>query len=148
MQKLHKAVEDAKKWEVYARDFYLKAAKAATDKTLRKLFLKLADQEEKHRQIIESMDPDNPMESIQEIPWVKVLEDMDTKNPETLKKQDETLRFAIDKEKKAKEKYYLMAAETKNSKLKQLFTALAIAESGHQQFLEVEKQRLNRKYSG
>lgn len=53
-----KAYEIARKAELYAREFYLKAAKSATDRQSKELFTELAEFENSHVQRLEKSKPD------------------------------------------------------------------------------------------
>ena len=143
--KLTKAyvVSHAIKNEEEAYAFYKKAADSVSHQSVKKLLMKLANEELKHKEVLQQYGVGSTQEISSDIGWLNIIDDLNTRNSESLKQVDNILKFAMDRERKTEQKYLQFAEKVEELEVKELCLGISNAETGHYNRLKSEYNRLN-----
>jgi rubrerythrin len=135
-------IAEAMRNEEDAYAFYRLASDRIDNQTLKALLTKLANEELKHKESLERyhIKPSGTFQG--DIGWMDIVDDIKTSNYSSMKQVLSILDFAMDRERKTKEKYLKFGQEAEDKELKGLCTALSTAESGHFSRLKAERIRL------
>ena len=123
--------------EIAARDFYRQAAERIADPAARDVFLSLSEDEEKHREILETF----RFDPVARVEFEKVT-DHGVAETEPLPdlgfdmKPAEAFQVAMKKEQEAMELYQRLADQCGDAEIKRLYGELAAMERGHKARLE------------
>ncbi|WAI00448.1 ferritin-like domain-containing protein [Methanogenium organophilum] len=123
--------------EVESYVFYRGIEQCTTDKTIKKIFSELADEEQTHRETLEEF-LTRPVKSFHfdEARDYKISETLDTENLSIDLKPTDAIALAIKKEEDARDMYRALAELSTDDDQKKIFTNLANMESGHKAQLE------------
>ncbi len=141
MKTIPKVLVEAIEWEYKAHLFYKEASLKEEYGAASKILEKLANEELKHKQLLERYVYEGQDFNI-DVSWmslVNVLDRRDYRHVNTILK---LLDFALDKEVKAQSKYVQMAKEISDKSLQDLCMRLSVMESGHVNLIKTEKERL------
>jgi rubrerythrin len=123
--------------EVEARKFYEDAANTLQDAYLKKLFLSLADEEKKHRDILTQIYTSNTIERyFTETRDYKVAETMDEPELSMDMQPADAFALAMKKEEAAMKQYTEMANLCDDAEKRQVFLDLAAMERDHKLKME------------
>ena len=123
--------------EVEARKFYEDAANTLQDAYLKKLFLSLAEEEKKHRDILTQIYTSNTIERyFTEMRDYKVAETMDEPELSMDMKPADAFALAMKKEEAAMKQYTEMANLCDDADKRQVFLDLAAMERDHKLKME------------
>jgi len=124
--------------EIEANAFYVNAAKAVKDKSVRAIFEDLAKDELGHMELLEGFREDPTLQMKMTKPAVdyKVAEEVALPKLTTDMKPADAIALAMKKEQQAMEAYQRMAAQCSDDSLKDIFNNLANMELGHKNRLE------------
>lgn len=124
--------------EIEANAFYVNAAKAVKDPSVRAIFEDLAKDELGHMELLEGFREDPTLQMKMSRPAVdfKVAEEVALPKLTTDMKPADAIALAMKKEQQAMEGYQRMAAQCSDDSLKDIFNNLANMELGHKNRLE------------
>jgi rubrerythrin len=123
--------------EVKAHQFYKEVAQKVKDVSLRELFRDLAEEENRHKAILESFHgPDPSIKEFPELPDYHVAETMEDPELSTDMKPADAFALAMKKEQHAMELYNWMANASADSRQKELLLELAAMERNHKSRME------------
>jgi rubrerythrin len=123
--------------ELDSYEFYLAASQKAKDKSVKKMFEELAEDELNHKKTLEEYlgSDAKPLIFAQSVDY-KVSETVEKPEPSVDMKFVETVALAMKNEQEAMEMYTLMANLSQDDEQKRIFEALATMEKGHKARLE------------
>ncbi|MGD9506801.1 MAG: ferritin family protein [Syntrophobacteraceae bacterium] len=123
--------------EQRAMDFYLQCAGRATNKGIKTFFEEMAKEEERHRELLKSLDPaglsDFKLDKVEDLQISQYL--VDVKFTDDLTYQ-EALTLSMKKEEKAYEFYSAWKGKCMHEKTAKIFEMLAQEEMKHKRSLE------------
>lgn len=123
--------------EVEAQKFYEDAAKRFGEPHLQSMFMQLADEEKKHREILKGIYISNRIgEYFDETHDYHVSEGVDTPELSTDMKPADALALAMKKEEEAMDQYTALAESCPDAAKKKVFQDLAAMERGHKLKME------------
>lgn len=118
--------------EVKAHQFYEAVAQRVKDASLKELFGDLAEEENRHKVILESFHgPDPSIKEFPELPDYHVAETMGDPELSIDMKPADAFALAMKKEQQAMELYNWMAGASADSRQKELLLELASMEKSH-----------------
>lgn len=125
--------------EAEAYDLYVTYGQLVKTPGLKKMFLELAEQEKRHREILEGIEiKDVTRYELKKIPDLKIGDFVKEEEFSPDMDYASALRLAIKREEHSLKLYNHMASGTEQPELKKLFLALAQEESKHKLRLESE----------
>ncbi len=125
--------------EAEAYNLYTTYGQKVKDPAAKTMFAELAQQEKKHREILEGVDKKDVGEyQMKKIPDLKISDFIDDQTFSSDMDFASALRLAIKREEAAFKMYHHMAEGTGDAELKKLFSVLAQEESKHKLRLENE----------
>lgn len=129
-----------------AQAFYSNLAEKADDPFMRQIFSEFAQEESRHKQLLENLDIkamsrlfDNLTKKIHDI---GMLENTPPVSPGTGMSLRDALLLAMKREEKSQNLYSLLAQSTSDNDLSLLFVGLAREEAGHRLRIEKTYQKL------
>lgn len=129
----------AVKREEEAASFYREAGGKALSPSMRQVFMRMAGEEEKHKELLTTLDvgkiTDRKVEHVPDLKIADLLVDVDYRSDLTYQ---ETLILAMKREKEAFALYNSVAENTEDEDLRKLFQILAQEEAKHKLRLETE----------
>jgi rubrerythrin len=126
------------KSEIEAHEFYKKVAERVEDKSVKKIFQDLAEDELGHRELLEKykFNPDMPMKFQAPQTDFHLAEEMELPALTTEMKPADALALAMKKEQYAVTFYQKLAAQTDDEQVKMMLLEIANMELNHKQNLE------------
>jgi rubrerythrin len=125
--------------EAEAYNLYKTYSQLTKTPGLKQMFEELAQEEQKHREILEGVEKKNVTEyKIEKIPNLKIGDFVEEQEFSPDMDYASALRFAIKREEHSLNLYNHMAEGTDDPELKKLFSALAQEEAKHKLRLETE----------
>lgn len=125
--------------EAEAYNLYKTYSQLARTPGIKTMFEELAQQEQKHREILEGVEKKNVSEyKLEKIPNLKIGDFVEEEEFSPDMDYASALRFAIKREEHSLKLYNHMAEGTDDPELKKLFSALAQEEAKHKLRLETE----------
>ncbi|MBD3389201.1 MAG: hypothetical protein GF416_08910 [Candidatus Altiarchaeales archaeon] len=138
-------LKNAVMWEVKAYEFYMRASEEVGNQSLKGLLLGLAGEELKHKEMIDRLDVGNIGVRTCGIDFIDLVGEFGSNTYEIRKSAARVLEFAMDKERKAEEKYRRLSLELDDPEAKKVCEVLAAAENCHFSLIAAELGRLHRK---
>jgi len=137
--RLDEIIEFAIEKEQQAIEFYARASETVKRANLREMLLQLAEQERGHKRRLERLEVGAASEHITgEVPDLKIAEMTDQGDISPDADYQDLLVVAMKREEKAHNLYSLLASNSTESALKELFELLAQDEARHKLALEKE----------
>lgn len=125
--------------EIEAHDFYVAASETVRRANVKEMLLDLARQEDGHRRRLEGLDPARmPEAGAKPVPDLKIADQMDNDEVTPDTDYQEVLTIAMKREEKAHNLYSILASNSTEPELKELFEVLARDEARHKLALEKE----------
>lgn len=125
--------------EKQAHDFYVAASETVRRANVKEMLLDLARQEEGHRRRLEGLDSSKmPEAGAREVPDLMIADQMDNDEVTPDIDYQDILAIAMKREEKAHNLYKVLASNSTEPYLKQLFELLAQDEARHKLSLEKE----------
>lgn len=143
---IKEVIDYAKEKEEEARYYYIEASKYTEDQNIKKLFERLAKEEENHKKVLEELKIEEIGKVVEGITLPKIKSEdikVSRKYSPDMSPQ-ELLEFAIEEEKKAFYLYTEMEEISESKKIKDLFKFLAMQEAYHKAKLEDELENLKK----
>lgn len=125
--------------EKQAHDFYVSASETVRRANVKEMLLDLAKQEEGHRKRLEGLDRAKmPDAGARPVPDLMIADQMDNEEVTADTDYQEVLTIAMKREEKAHNLYEILASNSTEPELKELFSLLARDEARHKLALEKE----------
>lgn len=143
---IKEVIDYAKEKEEEARYYYIEASKYTEDQNIKKLFERLAKEEENHKKVLEELKIEEIGKVVEGITLPKIKSEdikVSRKYSPDMSPQ-ELLEFAIEEENKAFYLYTEMEEISESKKIKDLFKFLAMQEAYHKAKLEDELENLKK----
>ncbi len=136
-EQFDRIIQDAIQGEIEASEFYAGAAERVDDPAVKKIFARLAKEEEGHRHRLQTIksDPTAKVE-FKKVQDFGVAEAQDWPKLSLDMKPADALQLSIKKEQAAMENYKALADAMDNAELKKVFLELSEMERGHKANLE------------
>lgn len=123
--------------EIEAHDFYQQVAEKVQDGYLKKMFLSFADEELKHRRLLEAFRKDEAkMIHFAHVSDFKLAETMEDQVLSINMKPADAIALAMKKEEAAMKHYQALADASNDAEQKNIFLELAEMERGHKAKME------------
>jgi rubrerythrin len=122
--------------EIEAYEFYKGVSDKVKDAGLKKIFAALADEEAKHRKLLESFTSDAKQMHFDESKDYKVSKSIEKPKLSLSMKPVDAIALAVKNEEEAMDMYTQMASCSTDAEQKKMFQSLANMEQGHKVKLE------------
>jgi rubrerythrin len=122
--------------EIAAHDFYKSICEKTKDLSLQRIFTELAEEEQKHKVILEGFLSGAKPLHFAEVTDYKVAETVERPRPSIDMKPADAIGLAMKEEEEAMQMYQDLADSSTSPEQKQMFLALAGMERGHKVKLE------------
>lgn len=122
--------------EIEAFDFYNGVSGKTKDNNLKRIFTELAEEEKKHRLLLEGFSSSPKFMHFDEAKDYKVSQTIDKPRLSLTMKPADAIALAVKKEEEAMDMYAQMAACSTSDEQKKMFQSLANMEQGHKVKLE------------
>lgn len=126
--------------EIEAQKLYSRCKEIAQNKSVKKMFEELVQQEKGHEEMLRNLDLESvkSMSKKKEIEDLKISDYLEEKTFDPGISYREALVMAMKREEESKELYNLLAEKTQERDIKKLFETMAKEEAKHKHKLEIE----------
>ena len=123
--------------EVEAEEFYREASEKLSDPYLKKLFVKLSEEEKRHQKILEGFREKDPQDfQFKTVPDYHVAEKVDRPKLSTSMKPADAFALAMKNEEDAMNHYTQLSESVSDPQMKKIFQELASMEREHKLSME------------
>ncbi|MBD3202798.1 hypothetical protein GF327_00755 [Candidatus Woesearchaeota archaeon] len=143
MTELKQIIELAVKEEEYFYNLYKKGAKETDIESAKRLFNRLAEEEQGHKEKLLSLDIGNLRESFKPVESIELDKELMLTPLNEIKTLKEIFKMSIQSERKANERYNFLGKSVDDIKAKRMFGFLAGEEKKHEELLKNELAKLD-----